>query len=312
MNTETYYDILGVAEDASQEDIKKSYRKLAKENHPDKGGNEEVFKKISVAYDTLGDDSKRKEYDFRRKNPFAGGGGGGDVNDIFQQMFNQAFGGHRQRNRVHDLVIDTELNVIDSFLGSNVEITYQRKIKCDPCNGGGGDKKVCQTCGGNGHVVRQVGSGMFVQVVQVACNVCQGSGKIIVNPCYTCKGSGTNDEMKRVEVKIPHGIDDGQFIRLQGVGDYRNGIYGNLVVRINLKPNNNFEKMGPHLIYNAYFNLEDLKKNDFEIPHPDGTVRLKFPKVFDTTKPLRVKSKGFRNEVIGDLLVNQHVRFERD
>jgi molecular chaperone DnaJ len=130
MNTETYYDILGVAEDASQEDIKKSYRRLAKENHPDKGGNEELFKKISVAYDTLGDESKRQEYDMRRKNPFMGGGG--DMNEVFQQMFNQAFAGHRQRNRVHDLVIDTQLNVIDSFLGSNVEITYQRKIKCEP------------------------------------------------------------------------------------------------------------------------------------------------------------------------------------
>lgn len=309
MNTETYYDILGVAEDATQEEIKKTYRKLAKENHPDKGGDEDVFKKISVAYDTLGDESKRKEYDVRRKNPFMNGGS--SMEDIFQQMFNQTFNGRRQRNRVHDLVIDTDLSVIDSYLGSNAKITYRRKIKCEPCNGNGGEKTICQTCGGNGHVIRQVGSGMFVQVVQVACNSCQGSGQIITNPCYNCRGTGSNDEMKSVEVKIPHGIDDGQFVRLQGVGDYKNGMYGNLVVRINLKSINNFEKIGPHLVYNAYFTLDDLKKNDFEIPHPDGTVRLKFPDVFDTTKPLRVKSKGFKNEVVGDLLVNQHVRFKR-
>jgi molecular chaperone DnaJ len=236
--------------------------------------------------------------------------GGGD--DMFQHMFNQAFGNRRQENRVHDLVIDTELKVTESYLGANKEITYRRKLKCDPCNGSGGEKKICPECNGQGSVVRQMGSGMFIQMVQVACNTCSGHGRVIINPCHICNGSGTKDEMKTVEVKLPNGIDDGQFIRLQGVGDFRNGVYGNLVVRVKLVSDNNFEKYGPHLVYNVYFTLDDLKKNDFEIPHPDGTVRLRFPKTFDTTKPLRVKSKGFKGEVIGDLLVNQHVRFERD
>ena len=308
MNNQNYYDILGVSETATQDEIKKVYRKLAKENHPDAGGDEEKFKQIAEAYDTIGDENKRQEYDMRRKNPFAGMGGG---DDIFQQMFNQAFG-NRKQNRVHDLIIDTELKVTESYLGSKKEITYRRKLKCDPCNGSGGDRRTCPTCNGQGFVVKQMGSGMFIQMVQVACNTCSGHGQVINNPCHICNGSGTKDEMKTVEVQLPNGIDDGQFIRLQGVGDFRNGIYGNLVVRVKLISDNNFEKYGPHLVYNAYFSLEDLKKNDFEIPHPDGTVRLKFPKVFDTTKPLRVKSKGFRGEVIGDLLVNQHVRFERD
>ena len=309
MNTENYYEILGVDESATQEDIKKAYRKLAKENHPDKGGDEETFKKISVAYDSLGDENKRKEYDFQRKNPFGQGGGG--YNDLFQKMYDQAFGGTRERNRVHDLVIDTQVNVIESYLGSNKKITYKRKIKCDPCNGGGGDKVVCNGCGGQGHTIRQMGSGMFIQVVQVACNICQGSGQMIVKPCYSCHGSGTKDEMKSVEIQLPHGIDDGQFVRLQGVGDFRNGIYGNLVIRVKLVPYNNFEKMGQHLVYNAYFNFEDLKKDTLVIPHPEGDLSIKLPQVFDTTKPLRIKSKGFKNEVIGDLLVSQHVRFER-
>jgi molecular chaperone DnaJ len=309
MNIPNYYDILGVPETATQDEIKKVYRKLAKENHPDAGGDEEKFKQIAEAYDTIGDDNKRQEYDMRRKNPFSGMGGG---DDMFQHMFNQAFGNRRQENRVHDLVIDTELKVTESYLGANKEITYRRKLKCDPCNGSGGEKKICPECNGQGSVVRQMGSGMFIQMVQVACNTCSGHGRVIINPCHICNGSGTKDEMKTVEVKLPNGIDDGQFIRLQGVGDFRNGVYGNLVVRVKLVSDNNFEKYGPHLVYNVYFTLDDLKKNDFEIPHPDGTVRLRFPKTFDTTKPLRVKSKGFKGEVIGDLLVNQHVRFERD
>jgi len=308
MNNQNYYDILGVSETATQDEIKKVYRKLAKENHPDAGGDEEKFKQIAEAYDTIGDENKRQEYDMRRKNPFHGMGGN---DDMFQHMFNQAFG-NRQQNRVHDLVIDTELKVTESYLGAKKEITYRRKLKCDPCNGSGGERKVCPTCNGQGSVIRQMGSGMFIQMVQVACNTCSGHGKVITNPCHVCNGAGTKDEMKTVEVQLPVGIDEGQFIRLQGVGDFRNGVYGNLVVRIKLISDNNFEKYGPHLVYNAYFTLDDLKKADFEIPHPNGTVRLRFPKVFDTTKPLRVKSKGFKGEVIGDLLVNQNVRFERD
>lgn len=308
MNNENYYQILGVEETASQDEIKKVYRKLAKENHPDKGGDEELFKKISVAYDILGDESKRKDYDMRRKNPFGGGG----MEDIFQQMFNQTFGNRTKQQRVHDTVITTNLSVIDSYMASEKEITYKRKIKCDPCNGSGGDKKTCPTCNGQGHLVKQMGSGMFVQLVQVACNQCMGLGEIIINPCYNCHGSGTKEEIKKVNIKLPHGIDDGQFIRLQGIGDFKNGTYGNLVVRVNLTYDGVFEKIGHNLVYNAFFNLEDLKKEVFTIPHPDGELVIKFPKQFDTTKPLRLKSKGFKNEIIGDLLVNQHVKFERD
>jgi molecular chaperone DnaJ len=308
MNNQNYYDILGVPETATQDEIKKVYRKLAKENHPDVGGDEETFKKISEAYDTIGDETKRQEYDMRRNHPFGGMGG---HEEALRNMFNQTFG-NRGQNRVHDLIIDTELKVTESYLGTKKEFTYKRKLKCDPCNGGGGEKTICPTCNGQGFTIRQMGSGMYIQMVQAACDTCSGHGQVITNPCHICNGAGTKDEMKTVEVQLPVGIDEGQFIRLQGVGDFRNGVYGNLVVRIKLVSDNNFEKYGPHLVYNVYFTLEDLKNSDFEIPHPDGTVRLKFPKVFDTTKPLRVKSKGFKGEMVGDLLVNQHVRFERD
>lgn len=304
MNIDNYYQILGVDETSTQDEIKKVYRKLAKENHPDVGGDEEKFKKIAQAYDVLGDEKKRNDYNYKLKNPSG-------VNDeLFNHMYNQAFG-HRERNRVHDLIIDTELTVVESYLGTEKEITYKRKLKCDPCNGSGGEKQTCGTCRGNGFVTRQMGQGMFIQIVQVACDSCRGAGQMTTKPCYNCSGTGTKDEMKTVKVQLPHGIDDGQFIRLQGIGDFRNGIYGNLVVRVKMVSIDNFEKYGPHLVYNAYFNLENLKEDSFEIPHPDGSLKLKFPDTFDTTKPLRVRSKGFKGNVIGDLLVNQHVRFDR-
>lgn len=311
MSQENYYETLGVDEKATQDEIKKAYRKLAKENHPDKGGNEELFKKISVAYDTLGDENKRSQYDNMRKNPFANFGKGFDMESFFQQMTGQSFG-HRQRNKVHDTIVNANITVLESYKSSEKEITYQRKDKCTPCSGSGGDKKTCQVCNGQGFTMRQVGSGMFVQLAQFTCNVCNGIGQVITNACYSCKGTGTKDEIKTVKIKIPHGIDDGQFIRLQGIGDFRNGFYGNLVIKIDLIPENNFEKFGPHLVYNCYFDMEEIKKDSFMVPHPDGDLIIKFPKFFDSTKPLRLKSKGFKNEGDGDLLVNQHVRFERN
>ena len=139
MNPENYYDILGVTEDATQDDIKKAYRKLAKENHPDKGGDEELFKKISVAYDTIGDENKRVQYDTQRKNPFANMGGGHDPS--FADLFNMAFGQRRQQ-RNHTTNINLEVTPVESYLGLNKEITYQRKGICEPCNGSGGVKEI--------------------------------------------------------------------------------------------------------------------------------------------------------------------------
>jgi molecular chaperone DnaJ len=307
MNAENYYSILGVEETATQEDIKKAYRKLAKENHPDKGGDEELFKKISVAYETVGDENKRLQYDNQRKNPFGNGNfsGFGDMFDMFKTQFRQ----HRKPSRVVNVSVD----VIKSFKNEKVSINYKRKEKCDPCNGTGGDKKVCGTCNGEGVLWRQMGSGMFVQMVQMPCESCKGHGFTLTNACYACHGSGTKDEIKTVEIKIPHGIDDGQMLRLGDMGDYTDGIYGDLIVKIVLTSESGFEKLGEHLIYNKFFNLEDLKKDNFMIPHPEGDISINFPKHIDTSKPLRVKAKGFRiQNVTGDLLIRPYLKYDRD
>jgi molecular chaperone DnaJ len=306
MNNENYYQVLGVNENASNEEIRKAYRKLAKENHPDAGGNEETFKKISIAYDTLGDEGKRKQYDTQRNNPFSNMG---DMGDFFSQMF----GGNRQKQKkVPTTTIAVNIGVLESYRGDKKNITYQRKKQCEPCNGTGGDKKICPSCNGKGSFTRQVGSGFFVQVVQMECQQCSGSGQLTINPCFLCHGSGNQSEMKTVEIKLPHGIDNGHHVRLQSMGDFIEGTYGDLIVRINLVPQDNFDRVGSHLIYNAYMDLEELKSGIINVSHPDGSINLKLPKKIDTSVPLRVKSKGFRVDSIGDLIVNQYVRFSRD
>ena len=309
---EDYYSVLGVNESATQEEIKREYRKLVKENHPDKGGDEEKFKKISTAYDTIGDETKRRQYDQQKNNPFAnmGGFGGASMDDMINNMFG---GNRRQQTRVHDTVIDVHIGVLESYRGGKKTMTYNRKDKCNPCNGTGGEKKVCHTCGGQGYTVKQMGSGMFIQIVQVACGTCNGVGKITTAACYACGGQGAKNAINTIEVQLPHGIDDGQMLRLNDMGDYGNGIYGDLLLKISLTNESGFEKFGEHLIYNKFFNLEEINKHNFIVPHPDGDISVNFPKHMDTSKPLRIKSKGFRLQtVIGDLLIRPYLKYDRD
>lgn len=306
MNIDNFYDVLGVEENATQEDIKKKYRKLAKENHPDTGGNEELFKKISTAYDVIGDEDKRRQYDQQRRNPF---GSSFNFNDIFGNMSNRQQGGARH---VHTSNITVNIGTIQSYKAGKHTLSYRRQAACDPCRGTGGDKKTCNVCGGAGVTVKQFGSGSFFQLMQVACETCHGKGQIITNPCFLCNGSGTKVEMKTLDISLPHGVDNGQFLRLTQMGDFKNGIYGDLVVRIDLKPENGFSKIDNHLVYNAYMTLEDLNSGNLLVPHPDGELNVKLPKNIDTSIPLRVKSKGFKVESVGDLIVNQYVKYKRD
>jgi len=305
MNNENFYQVLGVQENATQDEIKKAYRNLAKENHPDTGGDEDKFKKISVAYDALSDESKRREYDAKKRNPF---GNYDNYDDVFSNMF----GSRKARQTVHTTNITVNVGVLDSYRANKHSLSYRRQTMCEPCSGTGGDKKTCGTCNGSGVVVRQVGSGFFVQVVQMACDGCGGTGSITINPCFMCSGSGSKPEIKNLDISLPHGIDNGQFLRLQGMGDFKNGNYGDLVVRIDLKPQDGFDKIGNHLVYNVYMNLDELKQGSFNVPHPDGMLNVKMPKKVDTSLPLRVKSKGFRLDTVGDLMINQYVRFDRD
>ena len=302
---EDFYQILGVSENASQDEIKKAYRKLAVEHHPDKGGDENKFKKISEAYDTIGDENKRSQYDNQKRNPFANMGGGGF--NPFEDMFNQM---HTQRRRaVPDKVIEVTIGALESFNGSDKTINYVRESKCGGCNGNGGERVNCSTCNGEGFIIQRIGTGLFVQMIRQACGSCGGNGFTYKTTCGTCHGKTTVKTNETVSVKLPHGVDDGQFLRLQDKGDYKDGMYGNLVLRIKVREENNFDKSGYDLIYNAYFNLNQLSKDTLNIAHPQGDLSIKLPKTFDTSKPLRVKSKGYHSR--GDLFIKLFVKFDR-
>jgi|688.fasta_scaffold99834_1 molecular chaperone DnaJ len=310
MSAESYYNILGVSETATQDEIKKAYRKKAVEHHPDKGGDEQLFKKISEAYDTVGDENKRRQYDAQKNNPFGGMGGGGF--NPFEDFFSQ-FGGGRQQQRPQapEKVVNLDVTVFESYLGVDKTVTYGRKHACNTCDGSGGDRATCSKCKGQGFVTVRMGNGMFIQMMQQMCDLCGGQGSTLTRRCGSCNGQGTRSEMESVTFKLPHGSDNGQFYRMDSLGDYYNGIYGNLIIKVNLVNNDNFEKANNDLIYNAYLNLDDLTKNSVAVPHPDGELRVNFPLEFDSSKPLRVKSKGFKNGGQGDLYVKLFVKFKR-
>jgi molecular chaperone DnaJ len=307
-----YYDILGVSKDATSDDIKKAYRKLAIQHHPDKGGDENKFKEVAEAYETLSDPQKRQMYDMggMKSNGFGNqfGGMGGDINEMLRNFFNQ---GQRQQNRqrVPDKIVDLNVSIIESFLGVSKTINFIKKVACDLCKGNGGDRIICSDCGGQGFQVRQMGSDFFSQMIRTQCNTCRGLGFKIKNPCSKCASSMVNNVMDSITVDLPKGIDEGHFLRLSERGDFQQGIYGDLVIRIRLEPHDKFEKVGNDLIYNHYFDYDSLKSENFEVPHPDGKISIKMPDEFNSTRPLRVKGKGFLNQ--GDMFIKTHVKFSK-
>lgn len=309
MSQGNYYDILGVNEKATPDEIKKAYRKLAVEHHPDKGGNEEKFKQIAEAYSVLSDENKRKQYDYQKNNPFPNFGGfnGPSMDDIINQFYR---GGTRQK-QVPEKLIDVEITVLDAFRSEQKNIVYNRNHQCSDCSGQGGDRHVCTKCEGSGMISKRVGTAMFMQIMTSECDSCNGRGFTIKNACHSCNGQGTKPTMENITIKIPHGVDDGNMIRVQGRGDFFENQYGNLIIRFKVNPTENFEKNQNDLIYNKFFNYEQLNQESFDVPHPDGTISIKLPPEFDTSKPLRVTRKGFRINGVGDLYIKLNVKFTR-
>lgn len=288
---ENYYSVLGVNENSTQDEIKKTYRKKAIEFHPDKGGDEEMFKKISEAYDTLGDEQKRKAYDNERRNPFSQMGG--DPFDIFQDMFNMQ---NRSQRRAPDKIVEVGVGAVDSYIGKEIELSFQRKGKCNPCNGQGGDRVTCGSCGGSGFVVQRVGNSFFSNIVKTPCNHCHGKGYSFKTSCHICNGEGTNIEFKTLKVNLPHGITDGQFIKAGQMGDFYEGVYGDTIFKIKVLEQDGFEKLNDDLIYNYELSVNDVNKDSLDIPHPNGVINIKLPNEIDTRKPLRIKGKGYHGQ----------------
>lgn len=317
-----YYDVLGVSKNASEAEIKKSYRRLAMKYHPDRNPDDteaiEKFKEAKEAYDILSDDRKRAAYDqFGHAgvdaSAAAGGGPGGfgGFGDIFDSVFGDIFGGGRGGERVYrgaDLRYDLDLSLEEAVSGTTVKIRIPTQVKCEVCNGSGAKKGSapvsCPTCGGMGQVRMQ--QGFFS--VQQTCPQCRGNGKIIKDPCGTCHGHGRVRDSKTISVKVPPGVDSGDRIRLNGEGESgeHGGQSGDLYVHIIVKDHPIFTRDGTDLYCDVPISFGTaVLGGELEIPTLNGKVKLKVPAETQSGKLFRLRGKGVRSvrsSSVGDLM----------
>jgi molecular chaperone DnaJ len=315
MNNTEYYDRLGVSKDASQDEIKRAYRKMSKKYHPDinkEPGAEEKYKEVQEAYETLSDDQKRAAYDQYGPdgaNGFGGQGGfggfdGGAGFGGFEDIFSSFFGGGATRNpnaprQGDDLQYRVNLSFEEAIFGAEKEVHYNREATCKTCSGSGakpGTSPVtCGRCRGQGviNVDTQTPLGMMRR--QVTCDVCHGTGQEIKEPCQTCHGTGHEKQSHKVSVKIPAGVETGQQIRLAGQGEagFNGGPYGDLFVIINVNPSDKFTRDGSTIYYTLNISFVQAALGDtVEVPTVHGNVEMTIPAGTQTGKTFRLKGKG--------------------
>lgn len=315
MNNTEYYDRLGVSKDASQDEIKRAYRKMSKKYHPDinkEPGAEEKYKEVQEAYETLSDDQKRAAYDQYGPdgaNGFGGQGGfggfdGGAGFGGFEDIFSSFFGGGATRNpnaprQGDDLQYRVNLSFEEAIFGAEKEVHYNREATCKTCSGSGakpGTSPVtCGRCHGQGviNVDTQTPLGMMRR--QVTCDVCHGTGQEIKEPCQTCHGTGHEKQSHKVSVKIPAGVETGQQIRLAGQGEagFNGGPYGDLFVIINVNPSDKFTRDGSTIYYTLNISFFQAALGDtVEVPTVHGNVEMTIPAGTQTGKTFRLKGKG--------------------
>ena len=219
-------------------------------------------------------------------------------------------GGFQQpkRKNAPDKIVKVQISPIESYKGEEKIIQYMKDTHCNVCSGSGGEQQVCTSCNGQGFFIKSFGTAFMSQQVRSACPTCGGRGYTLVHRCYGCDGRGTKQNAADLRIMIPKGVDSGQYLKVERAGDFKNGEYGDLVIQIELVPKDGFEKFNNDLIYNLFFNLEDLKKDKYNIPHPDGELRIDSPKIFDSSKPLRLRGKGYNG---GDMYLKLNVKFEK-
>lgn len=299
------YDTLGVPKTASADEIKKAYRKLAREHHPDQGGDEARFKEIQGAYDVLSDPDKRKQYD---QFGSANGRGGpqfqefdfGDLSDLFGGIFGGGGFGSRQQRRVRpergaDLQTEVHVSFEDALRGVQVPVRANLETACSACAGTGAEPGTapvtCPECGGRGVV--SDAQGLFS--LSHPCPRCRGNGTVIEHPCRTCRGSGRERVEKTFQVKIPAGAKDGTKVRLKGRGEpgRNGGPAGDLYVVARVAESPLYERRGADLVVDVPVSYADATLGaSVEVPTPEGPISLKVPAGSQPGKLLRVKGRG--------------------
>src|SRR3989344_740323 len=333
-----YYEILGIDKKASKDDIKKAFRKLAHQYHPDKkGGNEAKFKEVSEAYAVLSDDKKRAEYDAYGR-VFSGGGGptGGagfegfdfsdftngagfdfDLEDLFGG-FSDIFGGRgRRTRRGRDISIDIEVPFKESVFGVTRKVLLTKDSVCSHCTGSGAEPgtktKTCVTCSGKGQVVESRRSPFGVFSVTSTCPTCKGKKVIPEKPCAICKGSGVERREEEISVFVPPGTDNGQVIRMSALGEaIQGGVSGDLYVKVHVHPDSRFRKEGFNLVTDLSVKITDaLMGASYTIETLDGPTTVNVPPLRGVDEILRMKGKGVPMERgrRGDLLIRIRVQF---
>ena len=324
-----YYEVLGVSKSVDQADLKKAYRRLAMKLHPDRNPDDKAteakFKEAKEAYDVLSDAEKRATYDqfghaafeHGMGGGFGGAGAAGGFGDIFGDMFGDIFGGgggRQRQRRGSDMRYNLELSLEDAVRGTEVNITVPRMSGCKTCSGSGAKKgstpSKCGTCNGQGQVRMQ--QGFFS--VQQACPKCHGNGTVITDPCADCHGQGLVKENKKLSVKIPAGVDEGDQIRLSGEGEGvgSNGVNGDLYVTVALKKHAIFTREGVDLHCTVPVSYAVLTLGgELEVPTLEGRAKLKVPAGTQSGKMFRLRGKGVENVrntgFIGDLYAEVHV-----
>lgn len=304
-----YYEVLGVGKSASKDEIKKAYRRLAMKYHPDRNKDdadaEQKFKEAKEAYEVLGHDQKRTTYDQFGHDGLRGGAGGGfgaeGFSDIFGDVFGDIFGaGRRGRSQVFrgaDLGYELKLDLERAVAGDSVTIDVPSQVACEECGGSGARKGTtpsqCTTCGGAGQV--RVQQGFFS--IQQTCPACKGQGTMITDPCPPCHGRGRISKTRKLSVKVPAGVDDGDRIRLTGEGEAgRNGgPPGDLYVEIRVEPHKIFDREGGDLSCEVPISIATAALGgEVELPTLEGHVSLKVPGGTQSGKVFRLRGKGVK------------------
>ncbi len=314
-----YYKILGVDKGASDDDIKKAYRKLAHKHHPDKtGGDSEKFKEINAAYQVLSDKSKRQQYDQFGENfsqrggsgsqgfggfDFSGFSQGGQGFEGFEDIFSDIFGGSSRGGAGHsagrDIQVDVEISFQEMVTGAKRDVSLLRKTACDVCSGTGGEpgsrQDTCPTCKGSGKIRRVVRS-MFGSFEQASlCTTCSGVGRVFSQKCHKCKGDGRIREQQSIQVDVPAGISDGQTISIQGYGEAgeRGAAAGDLYVTVHVKAHPKFERKGNNILSEEHIKFSQAVLGDkIDVQTIDGYIKMKVPNGTQSGEIFRIKGEG--------------------